>query len=79
MALAEAKGRLRGRSPKLSRSQEAHLVGLFRAGRHTTGELAELSAVSRATVYRAVGRAGPPPDEPALGPATAPTPEPPAA
>ncbi len=67
MALAKAKGRLRGRSPKLSRSQEAHLVGLYRAGRHTTGELAELSGVSRATVYRAVGRAGPPPDEPPPG------------
>jgi DNA invertase Pin-like site-specific DNA recombinase len=51
MALAKAKGRLRGRSPKLSKSQEAHLVGLYRAGRHTTGELAELSGVSRATVY----------------------------
>lgn len=64
MAIAKAKGRLRGRAPKLSKAQEAHLVGLYRAGRHTTAELAELAGVSRATVYRAVARAGPPPDEP---------------
>lgn len=36
----------------------AHLVDLHRAGRHTGAELAELFNVSRATVYRAVGRAG---------------------
>jgi DNA invertase Pin-like site-specific DNA recombinase len=79
MAIAKAKGRLRGRSPKLSKAQEAHLVGLFRAGRHTTGELAELSGVSRATVYRAVARAGPPSDDPVPGGTPTPPPEPAAA
>jgi len=58
MKIAKAKGRLRGKKPKLSPTQEKHLVDLHRAGRHTGAELAELFNVSRATVYRAVGRAG---------------------
>ncbi len=58
IAVAKAKGRLRGKQPKLSRRQEAHLVDLWRAGRHTTGELAELFNVARPTVYRAIHRAG---------------------
>jgi hypothetical protein len=33
MAIAKAKGRLRGKKPKLSPSQEAHLTELHRAGR----------------------------------------------
>ena len=59
LALAKAKGRLRGKPPKLKPTQEAHLVKLWRAGSHTTLELAELFSVSRATVYRAIGRAEP--------------------
>src|SRR5690606_23906132 len=58
MAVAKAKGRLRGKQPKLSKSQEVHLVTLHRAGSHTTGEIAELFGVARSTVYRAVQRAG---------------------
>lgn len=42
MAVARAKGRLRGKQPKLSTRQEAHLVELYRAGAHTIGELEEL-------------------------------------
>jgi DNA invertase Pin-like site-specific DNA recombinase len=57
MAIAKAKGRLRGKKPKLSPSQEAHLVELHQAGRHTTTELAELFNVARSTVYRAINRA----------------------
>jgi DNA invertase Pin-like site-specific DNA recombinase len=57
MAVARAKGRLRGKSPKLNPRQEAHLVALHAAGEHTTGELAELFGVGRATVYRALDRA----------------------
>jgi DNA invertase Pin-like site-specific DNA recombinase len=60
MAVAKAKGRLRGKPPKLSPTQEAHMVGLWRAGGHTTLELAELFRVARSTVYRAVQRAGDP-------------------
>jgi DNA invertase Pin-like site-specific DNA recombinase len=57
MAVARAKGRLRGKSPKLNPRQEAHLVALHDAGEHTISELAELFGVGRATVYRAVDRA----------------------
>ena len=57
MAVARAKGRLRGKSPKLSPRQEAHLVALHAAGEHTIGELAELFGVGRATVYRVLDRA----------------------
>ncbi|MDQ0820697.1 DNA invertase Pin-like site-specific DNA recombinase [Arthrobacter sp. V4I6] len=58
MAVAKAKGRLRGKQPKLSKKQEAHLVSVHRAGTHTTAELAELFSVARSTVYRAIKRAG---------------------
>jgi len=57
MKIAKAKGRLRGKEPKLSPRQEAHLVALHRAGEHTTTELAELFSVARSTVYRAIDRA----------------------
>jgi DNA invertase Pin-like site-specific DNA recombinase len=57
MKVAKAKGRLRGKQPKLSARQQAHLVELYRAGQHTSAELAELFGVARATVYRAVARA----------------------
>jgi DNA invertase Pin-like site-specific DNA recombinase len=58
MKVAKAKGRLRGKQPKLSPKQEAHLVALYRAGEHTVSELEELFPVTRSTVYRAVARAG---------------------
>ncbi len=60
MAIARAKGRLRGCAPKLTAKQEAHLVELHRAGRHTGAELAELFGVVRSTVYRAIERSQPP-------------------
>src|SRR5690606_22159782 len=60
MASAKAKGKLKGRKPKLTPAQERHLVDLHHAGNHTSAEIAELFGVSRATVYRAVGRARPP-------------------
>lgn len=56
MKVAKAKGRLRGKQPKLNARQEAHLVTLHAAGEHTTAELAELFGVARSTVYRAVER-----------------------
>lgn len=58
LAVAKAKGRLRGKPPKLKSTQEAHLVKLWQGGEHTTLELAELFSVSRATVYRAIQRGG---------------------
>lgn len=60
MAIARAKGRLRGRSPKLSVTQERHLVELHTAGAHTSAELAELFGVARSTVYRAIERGAAP-------------------
>lgn len=58
MASAKAAGKLRGRTPELSASQEKHLVSLHRAGTHTTSEIAELFGVARSTVYRALQRGG---------------------
>ncbi len=60
MKVARAKGRLRGKQPKLKPAREAHLAGLWRAGTHTSAELAELFSVARSTVYRAVQCARPP-------------------
>lgn len=56
MAVAKAKGRLKGKKPKLSRRQAAHLLDLHQAGQHTIAELAELFGVGRATVYREIER-----------------------
>jgi DNA invertase Pin-like site-specific DNA recombinase len=57
MAVAKAKGKLKGKQPKLSTAQQRHLVNLHTAGEHTIGELAELFSVSRPTVYRVLERA----------------------
>jgi Resolvase, N terminal domain len=46
MAIARANGRLKGKAPKLSARQRAHVLGLVRAGDHTIAELAELFSVS---------------------------------
>ena len=56
MKITKAKGHLRGRKPKLTVRQEAHLVYLLAAGEHSTAELAELFGVGRSTVYRALDR-----------------------
>ena len=39
LAVAKARGRLRGKPPKLKPTQEAHLVKLWRGGEQTTLEL----------------------------------------
>lgn len=56
MATARAKGRLKGRKPKLSERRETLLVSMHRSGDYTSAELAELFDVARATVYRAIAR-----------------------
>ncbi len=56
MKVARAKGRLRGKQPKLSARQEAHLVAQHAAGGHTISELEELFSITRSTVYRALAR-----------------------
>jgi len=58
LAVARAAGKLRGRKPKLTPRQEAHLVDLHRGGGKSTADLAELFGVGRSTVYRAIDRAG---------------------
>jgi DNA invertase Pin-like site-specific DNA recombinase len=56
MAVARAKGRLRGKQPKLSNTQQKHLMEVHLAGRHSVAELAELFNVGRSTVYRTIER-----------------------
>ena len=58
MAIARAKGRLKGKAPKLSATQRAVLLKLHGAGEPSIAELAELFSVSRATVYREIARPG---------------------
>ena len=58
VAVAKARGRLQGKKPRLPPNQEKRLVDLFHGGEQSVGELAEDFGVSRATVYRAVERAG---------------------
>src|SRR5580704_7883167 len=56
MAIARAKGKLRGKQPKLSGRQQTHLVQLHTTGEHSIADLAELFSVSRPTVYRVLER-----------------------
>jgi hypothetical protein len=53
---SRAKGRLKGKTPKLSRNQRTVLLKLHGAGEHSIAELAELFSVSRTTVYRELAR-----------------------
>ena len=57
MAIARANGKLKGKQPKLSARQRVHVLKLVQAGDHTIAELADLFAVSRATIYREIARA----------------------
>jgi DNA invertase Pin-like site-specific DNA recombinase len=75
MAIARAKGKLKGKPPKLSARQQAHLLELHQAGKHTVVELAELFNVSRPTVYRALERAHPRPAPPPTPPPEPPSPQ----
>jgi DNA invertase Pin-like site-specific DNA recombinase len=52
MGLARAKGRLKGRQPKLSAKQRGELRRMHKTGNYTITDLAELFRVSRPTVYR---------------------------
>lgn len=56
MAVARAKGKLKGKQPKLTARQQSHLVQQHQSGEHTIADLAELFSVSRATVYRVLER-----------------------
>ena len=52
MAVARAKGRLKGRQPKLTFKQQKELRRMHGTGDYTITDLAELFKVSRPTVYR---------------------------
>ncbi|WP_237203443.1 recombinase family protein [Rothia endophytica] len=56
MAIAKAKGKLKGKQPKLSPAQRKHLLSIAPQGEHTQSELAELFNVSRTTIYRELKR-----------------------
>ena len=56
MKIARAKGRLRGKQPKLNPRQKAHLVALFRSGEYTISELTDLFGIGRSTIYRTLKR-----------------------
>jgi hypothetical protein len=56
MAVARAKGKLRGKQPKLSGRQQRELARMAAAGEYTNADLAEVFTISRATVYRTLQR-----------------------
>ncbi len=56
MAVARAKGHLKGKQPKLSITQRKLLFDVQDRGEYTQTEMAELFSVSRATVYRELHR-----------------------
>ena len=60
MAVARAKGRLRGKQPKLSEKQQKELRRMRDSGDYSISDLAELFSVSRPTVYRTLARGGEP-------------------
>lgn len=56
MAIARAKGKLRGKQPKLSDKQQRELVRMHGSGEYSISDLAEVFSVSRPTVYRTLNR-----------------------
>src|ERR1700680_3192878 len=60
MAIARANGKLTRKQPNHTLRQRPHMLNLVQPGDHTIAELAELFAVSRATIYREIARARPP-------------------
>lgn len=56
MAVARAKGKLRGKKPKLSDRQQKELRRMYDTGDYSISDLAELFSISRPTVYRTLGR-----------------------
>lgn len=61
MAVARAKGKLRGKKPKLSDRQQSELRRMHETDNYSISDLAELFSISRPTVYRTPGRAMPQP------------------
>lgn len=57
MAVARAKGKLKGKKPKLSDRRQTELRRMYDTGDYSISDLAELFDVSRPTVYRVLQRA----------------------
>jgi DNA invertase Pin-like site-specific DNA recombinase len=56
MAIARAKGKLRGKQPKLSDKQQKELCRMHDTGDYSISDLAEIFSVSRPTIYRTLAR-----------------------
>ncbi|MCY4012133.1 MAG: recombinase family protein [Gammaproteobacteria bacterium] len=56
MAVARARGKLRGKKPKLSDRQSRELRRMYDSGDYSISDLAEVFSVSRPTVYRTLRR-----------------------
>lgn len=56
MAIARAKGKLRGKKPKLSDRQHKELQRMYGTGEYSISDLADLFSISRPTVYRTLAR-----------------------
>lgn len=56
MAVARAKGKLKGKKPKLSERRQTELRRMYDTGDYSISDLAELFDVSRPTVYRVLQR-----------------------
>lgn len=56
MAVARAKGKLRGKQPKLSLKQSRELRRMYDTGTYSISDLADVFAVSRPTIYRTLKR-----------------------
>jgi DNA invertase Pin-like site-specific DNA recombinase len=59
MAVARAKGKLRGKQPKLSARQQVELTRMHATGEYTIADLMEVFSIGRATVYRTLERDAP--------------------
>src|SRR5690554_678655 len=64
MAIARAKGKLKGRKPKLSTRQQQELRRMYDTGDYSVSDLAELFSISRPTVYRTLEHQTEPPSAP---------------
>ena len=58
MEIARAKGKLRGKQPKLTDKQQKELCRMHSTGNYSISDLAEVFSVSRPTVYRTLKRRG---------------------
>jgi len=56
MAIAPAKGKLRGKQPKLSDKQQKELCRMHETGQYSISDLGDLFSVSRPPVYRTISR-----------------------